>query len=111
MADTGKPRLKLPESVKAGEPFAIKTLISHPMESGQRKDAQGNPIPRRIINRFTCTAGDREVFAVDLHPAIAANPYLAFWCRLDRPTELVFTWIDDGGETWTARQQVEVVPA
>jgi sulfur-oxidizing protein SoxZ len=111
MAEIGKPRLKLPKSVRAGEPFEIKTLLSHPMESGQRKDGQGNTIPRRIVHRFTCTAGGRQVFAMDLHPGIATNPYVVFWCRLHSSAELVFTWVDDGGETWTARQWVEVVPA
>jgi hypothetical protein len=50
-----KPRIKVPKSASAGEVITIKTLISHEMESGQRKDKDGNPIPRQIINKFTCT--------------------------------------------------------
>lgn len=111
MAEIGKPRLKLPAIVKAGEPFEIKTLLAHPMESGLRKGAAGEPIPRRIVRRFTCTADGREVLAMDLHPGIAANPYIAFYCRLDRSAELAFTWEDDTGERWSLRQRVEVAPA
>ena len=54
MADGVKPRVKVPKSASAGETITIKTLISHTMESGQRKDKQGNVIPRSIIHRFTC---------------------------------------------------------
>ena len=49
-----KPRVKVPKTASAGEVITIKTLISHKMESGQRKDKQGNPIPRQIINKFEC---------------------------------------------------------
>ena len=49
-----KPRVKVPSSAAAGEPITIKTLISHVMESGLRKDGDGNLIPQNIINRFTC---------------------------------------------------------
>lgn len=108
MAEAGKPRIKLPKSVNKGEVFEVKTLISHVMESGQRKDAQGNIVPRQIINKFTCAAGDKEVFSMDLYPAIAANPYISFYCKLDAPTELVFTWTDDNGQTYTSKQKVEV---
>ena len=54
MAADAKPRVKVPKSAAAGEVITIKTLISHAMESGQRKDSDGNVIPRSIINRFTC---------------------------------------------------------
>jgi sulfur-oxidizing protein SoxZ len=110
MAEMGKPRLKLPASVRPGEVFEIKTLIAHPMESGLRKDAAGNPIPRRIITRFTCTADGRLVLAMDLRQGVAANPYITFPCRLERSAELVFVWEDEGGLSWTVRQRVEVTP-
>ena len=54
MASGVKPRVKVPKTAAAGDTITIKTLISHKMESGQRKDDDGNVIPRSIINRFTC---------------------------------------------------------
>ena len=56
--------INVPKTVKKGEAFEIKVLISHPMESGQRRDATGRPIPRHIINRFTCTYGGESVLDV-----------------------------------------------
>ena len=60
-----KPRVKVPKSASAGEVITIKTLISHPMESGQRKDNDGNAIPRQIINKFTCEFNGQMVFSCD----------------------------------------------
>ena len=54
MAKGVKPRIKVPKQASAGEAITIKTLISHKMETGLRKDADGNKIPQSIINRFTC---------------------------------------------------------
>ncbi len=50
---SARPRIRLPEQAKIGEVIEVKTLISHVMETGQRKEADGKPIPRSIINLFT----------------------------------------------------------
>ncbi len=78
MAENVKPRVKVPSSASAGETITIKTLISHPMESGQRKDSDGNVIPREIINRFVATFNEETVIDVTLEPAISTNPYFEF---------------------------------
>ena len=70
--------INVPKRVKRGEAFDVKLLISHPMESGQRRDTMGQAIPRDIINCFVCTYNDEEVLRADLFPAIAANPFLSF---------------------------------
>lgn len=105
----GDPRAKLPDTVTPGEIFEIKTLIAHPMELGRRQDAQGRPMPQRIIRRFICTVDGREVFSADLNTGVAANPYFAFFCRLERSAELSFTWFDDSGDRYTLARRVEVV--
>jgi uncharacterized protein (TIGR00266 family) len=72
-----RPRIKLPETAKPGEIIEIKTLISHIMETGQRRDKDGRPIPRKIINTFTAENGPGEVtFA-------AGSPGDAAYYRLD----------------------------
>ena len=77
MASGVKPRVKVPKTAAAGEAITIKTLISHKMESGQRKDKDGNVIPRSIINRFTCEFNG-QVIDVAMEPAISTNPYFEF---------------------------------
>jgi sulfur-oxidizing protein SoxZ len=55
MSTRPTPRVRLPATAKAGEMIEIKSLISHEMESGQRRDAQGANIPRKIIKGFRAT--------------------------------------------------------
>ncbi len=75
------PRVRVPAQAKAGEMIEIKTLISHEMESGQRKNAQGASIPRKIINKFSASFNGKPVFSADWHPAISTNPYQSFFFK------------------------------
>ena len=103
-----KARIKLPEGAKVGDVIEVKTLIAHVMETGQRKDVEGKPIPRSIINAFKVTFGGQEVFAAELHPGISANPYLAFFMKVPGPGEFEFTWIDDAGVRVMERMKLNV---
>jgi sulfur-oxidizing protein SoxZ len=105
---TTKPRVKLPKSAAAGEVITIKTLISHTMETGQRKDRDGKVIPRRIINKFTCEYNGKVVFECNVEPAIAANPYFEFSVKVDKSGTFKFTWVDDSGEMYTHEESIVV---
>lgn len=93
----GKPRVKIPKSVAAGDVITIKTLIKHKMESGQRKDGDGNVIPRDIINKFEATFNGKPVFSASMAPAISANPYIEFSSRVDEAGTFLMQWTDDAG--------------
>jgi sulfur-oxidizing protein SoxZ len=103
-----KPRLKVPSEAKKGEVIEIKTLISHAMESGQRKDDAGALVPRKIINLFTCEFNGKPVFSCDLEPAVAANPFLQFTVKVEESGTFRFSWIDDDGTAVTADQSITV---
>lgn len=101
--------LNVPKRVPKGQSFDVKLLISHPMESGQRRDAMGMAIPRDIIHTMTCTFGDEEVFRMTLFPAIAANPYLVFSVIAERSGVLTIAFTDDRGLSQSETAAVEVV--
>jgi len=106
MADNVKPRVKAPRKASAGETVTIKTLISHPMESGQRKDADGNTIPRSIINRFTCEFNGEMVVDVTMEPAISTNPYFEFEAIIPDAGDMKFTWYDDDGSVYEETKSI-----
>jgi sulfur-oxidizing protein SoxZ len=108
MAADAKPRVKVPKSASAGEVITIKTLISHDMESGQRKDSDGNVIPRSIINRFTCDFNGQNVIDVTLEPAISTNPYFEFDAQVPEAGEFKFTWYDDDGSVYEDAKSIEI---
>ena len=103
-----KPRVKVPKTASKGDVLEIKTLITHKMESGQRKDKKGQKIPRMIINKFTCTYNNKVVFESDWHPAISANPYMAFYVKAEESGEIVVKWVDDSGATFEKSASITV---
>ena len=105
---TPTPRVQVPSAAAKGEVFPVKTLISHQMETGLRRDDQGNVIPRKIINKFTCRYNDVVVFSVDLHEAVAANPFIEFYLRATESGRLAFVWEEDGGDTYALEHHLIV---
>jgi len=108
MASGVKPRVKVPKTAAAGEAIVIKTLISHKMESGQRKDDDGLLIPRSIINRFTCDFNGQNVVDITLEPAISTNPYLEFEALVPEAGEFKFTWYDDDGDVYEESKEIAI---
>ena len=104
-----KPRVKVPKRAKKGEIITIKTLISHKMESGRRKNKKtGGLIPRMIINKFVAQFNGREIFSVDMEPAISANPYIKFSMRAEQSGDFSFTWTDDNGKIYSAQKSLTI---
>ena len=108
MAENVTPRVRVPRSAAAGEVITIKTLISQIMESGQRKDGDGNLIPRSIINRFTCDFNGQNVIDVTLEPAISTNPYFEFQAVVPEAGTYNFTWFDDDGSVYTDTKDIAI---
>lgn len=105
---TPVPRIQVPSTAAKGETFQVKATISHPMETGLRHDEQGKPIPRAIINAFSCRYNNEIVFSVELHEAVAANPYFEFYLRATQSGRLEFVWEEDGGSLYTLSHDITV---
>ncbi len=103
-----KPRVKVPNSAEAGEIITIKTLISHKMESGQRKGKDGKVIPRKIINNFKADFNGATVFETVIEPAVSTNPYIQFKVKVPESGEFTFTWTDDDGSTYSTKKKIKV---
>lgn len=105
-----RPRIRFPqEAATAGDVIEIKALIMHVMETGNRKTADGQPIPRNIIHTFKAEYDGELVFRAEFGPGISANPFISFFLRVPGPGELRATWIDDEGGETIERYPVDVV--
>lgn len=100
--------INVPARARRGEVIEIKTLISHAMETGFRRTQLGAPIPRDIIRRFVCTYNGVEVFRADLHPAIAANPFITFSTVATESGTIAFHWTGDRGFSVTESAAIAV---
>ena len=104
-----KPRVKVPKKADAGEVITIKSLISHPMETGQRKDKKtGEIIPRKIINTFTASFNGEEVIKINVEPAVSANPYFQFDMKVPESGTVRFEWTDDDGTVYDLEKKIAV---
>ncbi len=104
-----KARVKVPKSVKSGQVFEVKTLISHKMETGLRKNKKtGKKIPRQIIEKFSVNYGGKEVFGADWNSPISANPYTAFFVRASASGPMDFTWTEDNGKVTKKSVNIKV---
>ncbi|MEE9388758.1 MAG: thiosulfate oxidation carrier complex protein SoxZ [Paracoccaceae bacterium] len=108
MASGVKPRVKVPKTAAAGGVITIKTLISHKMESGQRKDSDGNTIPRSIINRFTCDFNGENVIDITVEPAVSTNPFFQFDATVPEAGDFKFTWYDDDGDVYETTKSIAI---
>ena len=103
-----KPRVKVPKEVSIDEIVEIKTLIRHPMHSGRMKDADGQTVPRQIINSFIAKFNGKKVFQMDLEPSISTNPYIVFQYKAKESGKFDFEWIDDSGEKYFISKEMVV---
>lgn len=89
----------VPPMPRRGEPFEVRALVAHPMETGHRVSALGQRFARDIVRRVEARLDGELVFAWDLLPAIAANPYVAFSLVARSDGTLSVTWAGDRGFT------------
>ena len=101
--------VNLPATAKRGEIIEIKTLAGHAMETGFRRTQLGELIPRDILTNFVCTYNGVEIFRAELHPAIAANPLIAFSTVATESGTLEFRWTGDNGYAATQSAAITVV--
>ena len=102
------PRVQVPSAAARNDVFQVKTLITHPMDTGLLRDGQGTVIPRKIINAFVCRYNGVEVFRADLPEAVAANPSIEFSLWATESGRLDFVWEEDGGAIYALAHQLRV---
>jgi sulfur-oxidizing protein SoxZ len=80
----------------------VRVLMSHEMETGQRKDSAGKVVPAHFIQSVVASHNGRQVFRAEWGPAVSKNPYLQFQFGGAKAGDKVqITWVDNKGETRT----------
>jgi sulfur-oxidizing protein SoxZ len=97
MADPMKIRANL-----VGDSTEVKVLMSHEMETGQRKDSQGKVIAAWFIQKVSVTHADKVVLAAQWGPAVSKNPFVSFkFAGGAKGDKVRITWVDNHGDTRT----------
>ena len=83
-----------------GEVTEVKVIISHPMETGRKKDDFGVLIPAHFIQLVTATLNNKPVLEMQWGTGISKNPYLTFHVKgANVADKIVVTWFDNLGKT------------
>ncbi len=91
-----------------GDRVLVRVLMSHEMETGQRKDSAGNVVPAHFIQSVAATHNGRTVLLAEWGPAVSKNPYLQFQFAGGKPGDkLQITWTDNKGDTRTDEVEVK----
>jgi len=97
MADPMRIRANL-----VGDSTEVKVLMSHEMETGQRKDAQGKTIPAWFIQEVNATWNGKTVLAAQWGPGVAKNPFVSFKFKGGaKGDKVVISWVDTRGDKRT----------
>jgi sulfur-oxidizing protein SoxZ len=97
MSGIGEARIRVPDRVTRGELIVVNAIVSHPMDTGFFRDADGKPIPAYFIKDVVVTYGDQEVARFIWTSGISRDPVVSFTLRADHQAPLTMTWTDNKG--------------
>ena len=105
MANTSS-TIKVRSSVKKGV-ATIKCLVSHPMETGMRKNKKGKLIPAKFIQTLSCEHGGNTVLDAQLNGSVSTNPYIKFkFSGASKGDTIKISWVDNTGAKDSAEIEI-----
>ncbi|NOX91953.1 MAG: thiosulfate oxidation carrier complex protein SoxZ [Gammaproteobacteria bacterium] len=102
-----KKKIRIRAKMK-GDIAEVKTLMSHPMETGFRKNKKtGKKIPPHFIKEVVCEHKGNKVLVASWGVAVSKNPYLSFKFKgAAKGDTITISWNDNKGESATADAKV-----
>lgn len=99
------PRIALPKRIQANQPIELRTLITHPMETGLRSAPDGSLIPQNLVQNLQLSIDSQPALKVQFHNGTAANPYVRFLIQ-NSGSDLAFRWQDQQGAEIIEQRQL-----
>ena len=102
----GEARIKVPDRIKRGDVITVNSIISHPMDTGFFRTAEGNPIPAYFIKDVVVTYAGEEVARFEWTSGISRDPVVSFTVKADDEGPLTMVWSDNKGASF--KQSVNI---
>ena len=85
-----------------GDKTTVRVLVSHEMESGQRKDAAGKTVPAWFIQNISATWNGTTVMSAQWGTAVSKNPFVQFVFKGGKAGDkIAVSWVDNRGDKRT----------
>ena len=105
-SNIGEARIRLPDQITRGELITVNSIISHPMDTGFFRTAEGEPIPAYFIKLVVVTYGGQEVARFEWTSGVSKDPVVSFTLKADKEAPLTMVWTDSKGGVY--RQSVAI---
>jgi sulfur-oxidizing protein SoxZ len=105
-AEIGEARIRVPDKIGRGDVILVNAIISHPMDTGFFRTAEGNPIPAYFISTVVVTYGADEIARFYWTSGISRDPVVSFTLKADREAPLTMVWTDNKGGSF--KQSVKI---
>jgi sulfur-oxidizing protein SoxZ len=98
MATTiGEARIKIPDQIQRGETIVVNSIVSHPMDTGFFRRADGSPIPAYFIKDVIVSYGGQQIARFQWTSGISRDPVISFTLKADKEAPLAMVWTDNKG--------------
>jgi sulfur-oxidizing protein SoxZ len=99
--------MRIRATAQADGSVEVRVLMSHEMETGQRRDGAGKLVPAHYISNVTVTHAGKTVLSAEWGPAVSKNPYLQFRFQGGKKgDEITVTWLDNKNESRTDKATI-----
>ena len=110
-ASIGEARIRVPDRVMPGDLIVVNAIISHPMDTGFFRNADGQPIPAYFIKDVVVTYGDLEVARFTWTSGISRDPIVSFTIKADREAPIGMVWTDNKGAVYKQTAEIKFASA
>jgi sulfur-oxidizing protein SoxZ len=102
----GDARIRIPDRISRGDLITVNAIVSHPMDTGFFRTADGQPIPAFFIKDVVVTYGEEQVARFEWTSGVSKDPIVSFTLKADKEAPLTMVWTDSKGGVY--RQSVNV---
>jgi sulfur-oxidizing protein SoxZ len=102
----GEARIKVPDRINRGDLIIVNSIVSHPMDTGFFRNADGAPIPAYFIKDVVVTYAGQEVARFEWTSGISRDPVVSFTLKADAEAPLTMVWTDNKGASF--KQSVNI---
>jgi sulfur-oxidizing protein SoxZ len=106
ISNIGEARIRVPDQIKRGDLITVNSIVSHPMDTGFFRTAEGVPIPAYFIKQVLVTYGEQEVARFEWTSGVSRDPVVSYTLLADKEAPLTMIWSDNKGATF--RQSVSI---
>ncbi len=107
MATTiGEARIKIPDQIQRGDTIVVNSIVSHPMDTGFFRRADGSPIPAYFIKDVIVSYGGQQIARFQWTSGISRDPVISFTLKADKEAPLAMVWTDNKGGVF--KQSVDI---